>query len=100
MASGASEQAEQMFKKALKVDPLYSPAHDNLAKHYLRQNSKDSAVGNLRKTISAHPQEVGTYLTLARILEIKGDFSQAITVYRRALEQDPSLWVVQTTWRF
>ena len=100
MVADAPGQAKGMFEKALTIDPLFSPAHDNLARLYLRQKNKDAIIRNLRETIAKQPKHVSIYLTLARILEIEQDFSQAISVYRRVLEQEPSLWVAANNMAF
>lgn len=83
--------AEAAFKKALKIEPEFTEAKNNLGAVYLRQEKWDIAIAQfetvLKDIIYSTPQYPLVNIGWAYLG--KGDFSNAQTYFRKALEESP-----------
>jgi tetratricopeptide (TPR) repeat protein len=85
-------EAENALKKAIEMQPLWSVSHNSLAKLYLVQGRKREAIDKFNAAIAANPKDPAAYLSLAVLLERDRDFAGAITIYQRALNENPGFW--------
>ncbi|MBW1646113.1 MAG: tetratricopeptide repeat protein [Deltaproteobacteria bacterium] len=87
-----TEQAKAAFQEAIKMDPQYSDAHNNLGTIYLNEGQLDQAEYEFH-----HALQNPLYLTpelamnnLGKLMEIKGDKVEAARYYQRAIKAKPN----------
>ena len=62
-------KAEESFRKAIELQPLWPAPHNNLAGLFLVQGKKDEAIKGLESAIKANPDNLGAYLSIAADLQ-------------------------------
>ena len=87
-----SDQAIQLYERALQIDPLYRRAHERLAAISLHKQNRRQAADHYRQLTSLFPGDVGYHLTLANLLVIMDETEEAIAHYQHALLIDPENW--------
>jgi Flp pilus assembly protein TadD len=65
------------------------------AREYLREQKPNLAIPLFRQIITLNPQNVDAQANLGVLLFFQGDYSEAITRIRAALQLAPKLWKVQ-----
>jgi serine/threonine protein kinase len=92
----ANQKAIEFFKKAVKQDPNFAPAHIGLARAYVeeagfggKKSLLDSAVTLCRLAIALDPMQARGYDQLARAYFLKGWYSQCDQALKKALELGP-----------
>jgi Flp pilus assembly protein TadD len=83
--------AEQKYLKALKIRPIYSEARNNLAVNYLEMKRWDDAIVQLKlvaEDIFYQNQDTAA-VNLGLAYFGKGDFQQALAVFRSAVTTYP-----------
>lgn len=79
------------YNKALKNDPKFAPALNNLAMIELTQNrSATKAEALARRAVEAAPGTAMYQDTLSEVLEAKGDLKGALAAERQAVKLDPA----------
>jgi len=91
MEGGRLEAAEELFRKALLLDPNLAPAHSGLGILYLRQGKPRLAVPALQQAVSLNPGSPGALTALGIALCNSGKVAEAIPHLVRALEASPDL---------
>jgi cellulose synthase operon protein C len=87
--------ALQTFQRAIEQQPKNLASHQALVDFYLRQrNNTDEALKVARAALQQVPEHVGMRLTLAHVLQEKGDYEAAIAEYEHLLKQQPTSLVV------
>ncbi len=96
---GEHEQAKEMFRAALDVDPLYAHPRCNLAAYLLDDDDVDAAIEILKPLADAtrfHPRDMAFYAyTQARIFIAQDDFKAAEDSLALALEMWPDYELAQ-----
>jgi tetratricopeptide (TPR) repeat protein len=89
-AQGKFKEAKEEFEEALKVDPLYGPAKQNLkvVEDSIDQKIKREITINLFK-IEINPRDADAYYNLGVVYDKKGWYNQAILNYTKAIEINP-----------
>jgi Tfp pilus assembly protein PilF len=87
--SGNLEQAGDICKEALKVQPDNSEALHLLGLIFYRSGNHDLALRNIRKAIKFDMQNADAYYDMGNILQEKGQITKAITNYRKAIKLNP-----------
>ena len=87
--SGNLEQAENICKAALKVEPENSEVLHLLGLIFYRAGNFDLASRHLRKAIKFDPKNADAYYDLGNILHEKGQITKALTNYRKAVKLNP-----------
>lgn len=88
--SSPSAEAEQTLRKAVALNPRFSPAYAALAEDYARQPGKlDQALQAARKAVSLSPSDWRAQLALALVLAGREQFDQARTIARRVASTAP-----------
>jgi Flp pilus assembly protein TadD len=90
-ASGALGQAERQYLAALRIEPLYVPAADGLARLHLARRDTRSAVLWARKAVKLRPGAAGLHVLLGDALAQSGDRAGAMNEWRRAIALNPRL---------
>lgn len=87
--------AIDLFRQAIDLDPAYCQAYSNLAVAYHKVNLFDEAIGSNRKALelatgpSASKLRAASYYNLARIYEANQDFVNALKHYQLAHAERP-----------
>jgi putative PEP-CTERM system TPR-repeat lipoprotein len=88
-ASGDLTEAENLFNKAVALNPSYAPAHLNLAKTYLQRNDTPRAEQRLRETIALDGRQFEAYFLLAPLVTARGEIESALQLYLDLVAIEP-----------
>lgn len=80
----------EMQEAALKLDPNYGPALDELGFAYAHLQQFDRAVEMVKRYAELTPNEANTQASLAEVLRLAGRYDEALEHYRLALKILPS----------
>jgi tetratricopeptide (TPR) repeat protein len=86
---GKSEEAVEALEKALKVDPLHWKAHNNMALASIDIGELELAEAHYRESLAIEPQPA-IYNDLGFVFERQGMPYEAVEMYRKSIELDPS----------
>ena len=89
------EQSERVLEAALKIDPNYAAAWNDLGYAYIAQAKVDDAVAALKKYVALMPGEPNPHDSLAEISRMAGRYQDALTEYRESLSIQPKFVVSQ-----
>jgi tetratricopeptide (TPR) repeat protein len=84
------EEAISSYKKVLKLDPNYAPAHINLGTLYYNQSDYELAEEHYRKAIECDPRYALAYFDLGNVLDETQRLQEAIAAYKIALQLAPT----------
>ncbi|MBA2611924.1 MAG: tetratricopeptide repeat protein [Bacteroidetes bacterium] len=84
------KNAEKLYLKALKADPKYVEAYDNLGLTYRRMGEYDKAIDNYKRSIELFPEGQTAHQNLAAIYGIKQDYKSADKEYKAMLKNSPN----------
>lgn len=86
---GETEQAEQEFRTALRLDPAFVPAYANYSDLYRSLGREDQAAAILEQGLRAVPEDA-TLLHLSGLQKVRaGDSAAALDLLRRAARLAP-----------
>jgi tetratricopeptide (TPR) repeat protein len=77
------------YKEALKINPNYADAHNNLGAVYKLKGQLDAAVGSYKTAISTAPQFTEAYINLGLCLYEQGDLDGALDYYDKGIKINP-----------
>jgi len=80
------EEAVAQYREAVKLDPLYYEAWNNLALELEAAGQLDEAVATFRRMIQSTPEHVLGFTNLATLLSRQHKFAEAELVARQALK--------------
>jgi superkiller protein 3 len=83
------DQAQGAYKKALEVDPGYTPARAALLSVQVRRGDTDAALVEAQKLAAEMPQSPEIQLELGRLLLRKADFAGAMPALEKAAQLSP-----------
>lgn len=83
-------QAEDLYRKAIAIDPDYSIAHNNLGNVLVGLNRYDEAEATFRKAIELDPNDAYAYSNLGNVLRELKRYDEAEAACRKAIELDPT----------
>jgi tetratricopeptide (TPR) repeat protein len=87
---GTAKEAISSYKKVLKLDPDYAPAHINLGTLYYNQSDYELAEEHYRKAIQCDPRYALAYFDLGNVLDETQRLDEAIVAYTVALQLAPT----------
>jgi tetratricopeptide (TPR) repeat protein len=87
--AGQSDRAVEQYLKAIRIDPIFSEAHYNLALLYIQKTDYDSAVGQLNDILSWEANNLRANMKLAEIYAYKGNLVLARQHLQKVLQTDP-----------
>jgi putative PEP-CTERM system TPR-repeat lipoprotein len=87
-ASGDIASAENLFKKALQLDPASVDPRLNLAKVFLQKKDFAQAKKYLQEVISIDDKEIEAYYLLANIETSQGNREAALAAYQNIIQVD------------
>jgi len=85
-----TDQAEQLYKRALELNSLNGKAYMGLAGLLSKQGKDDLAEGFVRKAIESDADDSEAHLALARILLRRGEYKQSEEELRKGIAADPN----------
>lgn len=91
MRLGRGDEAETEFQKILRSSPGDIQAMLDLAGAYFQQGKYSAAAVIVEDLVKRRETPAAAYLLHARLLLIQGDISFAVSEYRAAIQDDPSL---------
>lgn len=87
-------KAEEMFKKAIEIDPKDNWAYIGLGKCYKRQDKYDKAEEMLKKAIEIDPESYEAYIELGWCHRGQDKYEKSEEMFKKALEIDPKItWI-------
>ena len=81
-------QAIDSFKKALKLNPKFSEAYNNLANAYKLTNQIDNAIINYNKSIEKNKKNLTAYFNLAVLYKENKKYEESKEIYKKILLVD------------
>jgi tetratricopeptide (TPR) repeat protein len=85
-----AEEAIACYKKVLKLDDNYAPAHINLGTLYYNQSDYEMAETHYRQAIASDPRYALAYFDLGNVLDETQRLEEAIAAYKSALHLAPT----------
>jgi tetratricopeptide (TPR) repeat protein len=82
--------AIKLYEKALKEDPKFAEAYDNMALCYRRLGDFKNAIENYKKSIEVYPQGAMAHTNLGVIYGIEKKYEEAIAEYQIVQKIDSS----------
>jgi tetratricopeptide (TPR) repeat protein len=89
LRQGRFDQAEQVLRKAIGINPDLPAAHNLLGLERLRKNDPGGAEAEFREAIRIQPDLAEAHNNLGNLLAEEGDLRQAIFHFRKAIAADP-----------
>jgi tetratricopeptide (TPR) repeat protein len=87
---GMLSDAEQAYKKAIKINRNFVEAHNNLGNVLLNQGRLKEASGTYRKALKLLPSHPLLLNNLGNALQMQGKNDEAISWLKKAIDQDPN----------
>ncbi|HID55173.1 TPA: DUF3857 domain-containing protein [Candidatus Poribacteria bacterium] len=87
--SGDLKRAEELYMRALLLNPNSADLHAKLAGVYVAQNKIEKAMDEFKRSLILDPSDVPNRNYLGYLYEKQGRYQQAAEEYERALEMDP-----------
>jgi len=89
--SGRTEQAVEMYRRALAANPDYPDIRLNLGAAYLKLGRADSAAVYFQRELNRFPQTAAAYSNLASLAYLDSAYARALEYADRALSLRPYL---------
>ncbi|MAI33749.1 MAG: hypothetical protein CBE00_08060 [Planctomycetaceae bacterium TMED240] len=90
LENGEPEYAAEKLLSAIRADPQYGPAHNNLGLLQFDDGKLYEAVLSFERARELMPTDPAVYYNLGLVLEKAGKKNQALEFYRQAVEIDPT----------
>ena len=89
VSNGNLQDAEDMYKKALKISPKYADALTGYAQLKDKMGSYGEAVALYEKAAKAHPQDATVFNGMGLCHATHGNFERALSALQRAVDLQP-----------
>ncbi|HXF44694.1 MAG TPA: tetratricopeptide repeat protein, partial [Burkholderiaceae bacterium] len=90
LQAGKTELAEEAYRKELKLEPNSATALFGLGSVHQRRRQYEAARQYYERAAAAAPGNAAIYVRLGELAELKQEWPQAITAYKKAIELDSS----------
>ncbi len=87
---GNFAEAEKLYEEAIKLDPNYCDAMDNLGQLLRQQNKIEEAIGWYKKSLEIKPDNTVALQNLALAYNIQGQTQKSIETYEKLTEVAPN----------
>jgi tetratricopeptide (TPR) repeat protein len=84
--------AQKYYEKAVKANPKYAEAWNNLGAVHYGQKRYKRAIGMYRKALEIAPNSASVHSNLGTAHFARKEYDRAIACYQRALELDPEIF--------
>ena len=88
--SGRSEEAFTEFSTAIKLDPNFVSARNNLGRMFAEHGKTAEAIAEFERVLKSDPTHVQAHYNLGALYSDAGDFAKAAEHFARAREADPN----------
>jgi len=85
------KEAIYQYNEALRINPTYTDAHNNLGTALLHQGNEKAAIYHYYEVLKSNPKYAGAYYNLGKISLNQGKTEEAINLYRKALTFEPEM---------
>ncbi|MDA8403675.1 MAG: tetratricopeptide repeat protein [Desulfobacteraceae bacterium] len=89
LKKGDSQQAMRHFKKALEINPQYSPAVETIGQEYIKLKDYAHALGHFQKALLFDPLNIVLFNKIGTIYTLMGQYDQAVRYYKEAIAINP-----------
>ncbi len=86
---GFVDEAQKHLQNALRINPAYSEARNNLVKIYLKKGMLNEMIACFNEIIRRNEATADTYYNLAAALEMQKKYDEAAKYYAKSLEMNP-----------
>jgi tetratricopeptide (TPR) repeat protein len=86
---GRTDEAIDVYKKAITLDPNLAEAHFNLANELFERRSFETAILHYKSAISLNPGIAGAHYNLGKALQETGRDDDAAESYQNAIKRKP-----------
>lgn len=86
------QKAENFFKKAIELKPMYAKAYNNLANVEQKRGNLDQAIAYDLQAIQIDPTYPEAYYNMALIYKQKKDFTNEISYLDQTIQADPKFY--------
>jgi len=86
------DEAKRNYEKALKLNPKYSEAINNLGTIYYARRSFRRAIGQYNKALKLTPNSASIYSNLGTAQFARRKYKEASEAYQKALSLDPEVF--------
>lgn len=80
---------EQLYKRALFIDPCYEEASLILSDYYLFHNKQDQAINVLKQFLNINPNSVPILMALGKIYIVRDEMINIMNVLTKVINLDP-----------
>ncbi len=84
--------AKKWYERAIKLDPKYAEAINNLGTVYYAHKSYRRAIGQYRKALRLTPEAASILSNLGTAYFARKDYKEAFAMYQKALQIDPDVF--------
>jgi tetratricopeptide (TPR) repeat protein len=84
--------ARKYYRRAIKLNPLYSEAVNNLGTVYYAQKNYGRAVKEYTKALKINPNSASIYSNLGTAHFARKEYKQAFEAYQQAIKLDPEVF--------
>src|ERR1051325_7006292 len=81
---GKLDEAENLLRRAAKIDPTFVPVHMNLAFLYLLRNVPEKTISELQEVVRLEPNNIEANYKLGRLLLSRGQVDESIAIVEKA----------------
>ena len=89
ISDGKYGEAEPILKRAIQLDPMYGPAHNDLGLVYFHQNRLYDAAWEYENAAKRMPRQPQPRNNLGLVLEQAGQLNEAVAAYTEAWKLAP-----------
>ena len=86
---GLLDEAIETFKEAIRINPEYAEAHNNLGIALAKNGQIDEAIKAYKEAIRINPMLADAHYNLGDVLKAKGQLDEAIKAYKEAIRINP-----------
>lgn len=86
------DHARKYYEKAIKLNPKFAQAINNLGTVYFTKKSYRRAISQYRKALQLQPDSAAFLSNLGTALFARNDYKNAFDAYRRAVAIDPDIF--------
>lgn len=88
------QKAKESFNNVIKLEPKNPVAYQQLAVLHMREKQHSEAKAVIEQGLTALPGDMGLRLAKAGVLEVSGNYDDAIKIYEAMLKERPDADVV------
>lgn len=92
------ELARRYYEQAIKLDPTYPEAINNLGTIYYSRKSYRRAIKLYRRALKLAPESASIYSNLGTAFFARKKYKQAAETYQKALALDPDVFEHRSSW--